>query len=279
MAEVIEITDISDGRIDIFSRLTEAQLRCRIEEEKGVFIAEGLKVIRLGLSAGYTPVAALMPKKFVLGQGAELIRLLNAPVYTASEEVLRGIAGYSVTRGILCAFRRPAPVSAERVLAGAKIIAVAENITDPSNLGALIRSAAAFNVGALLLTPSCADPLNRRTVRVSMGTIFQLPFARVDATAEEWKKSGIALLHSMGYKTAALALRDDALSISAPVLKEEEKLALILGTEGEGLFCETINNSDYVVKIPMSHGVDSLNVAAAAAVAFWELTGKRGIKG
>lgn len=273
MAEVIEIKDVPDRRIDIFARLTEAQLRCRLEEEKGVFIAEGLKVIRLGLSAGYAPVAALMPKKFIEGQGAELIRLLSVPVYTADEDVLRAIAGYSVTRGILCAFRRPAPVSAEKACAGAKIIAVAENITDASNLGALIRSAAAFNVDALLLTPSCADPFNRRTVRVSMGTLFQLPFARIGSSAEEWKAHGIELLHSMGYKTAALALRERAVGIASPALKNVERLALILGTEGEGLFNETIENSDYVVKIPMSHGVDSLNVAAAGAVAFWELAG------
>lgn len=275
MAYVIKISDLSDGRLAVFTSLTEAQIRNRLEEEKGVFIAEGLKVIRVALGAGYEPVSMLMPEKYISGQGAELIKILpDIPVYTAEEEILKSLTGYSLTRGMLCAFRRKIFKSAKEACAGARIIAVAENITDPSNLGAIIRSAAAFNVGAILFTPSCADPFNRRTVRVSMGTLLQIPFARIASSPNEWKREGIAILHSMGYKAAALALDNNAVSLSSPTLKSEEKLALILGTEGEGLCPETIKNSDYVVKIPMSHGVDSLNVAAAAAVAFWELTQK-----
>jgi len=273
MAEVINISDISDERLIAFTRLTEPQLRYRLEEEKGIFIAEGLKVILIALAAGYTPVSMLMPKRYVFGQGADLIKTLpDIPVYTADEEVLKSLTGYSLTRGMLCAFLRPKIKTAEQACADAKIIAVAENVTDASNLGAIIRSAAAFNVGAILFTPSCSDPFNRRTVRVSMGTLMQIPFARIASSPEQWKEEGISLLHSMGYKTAALALGKDAVSLSYPQLKNEKKLAVILGTEGEGLCRETIINSDYVVKIPMSHGVDSLNVAAAAAVAFWELT-------
>lgn len=272
MADVIEIYSAEDERISLFTRLTEAQLRSRIEEEKGIFIAESVKVIRLALNAGYIPVAALMPRRFLCGQGKELISRISAPVYTAEDEIIKNIAGYAVTRGVLCAFRRPKIKSAEEVCFGARVIAVAENITDATNLGALIRSAAAFNVGAVLFTPSCADPFNRRTVRVSMGTIFQIPFARIGETPDGWRLNGIEILHSLGYKTAALALSDKCVSLSDEALKKEEKLALILGTEGDGLCGETIENSDYAVKIPMSHGVDSLNVAAAAAVAFWELT-------
>lgn len=274
MAEVIEIYSVDDERLCLFTRLTEAQLRNRLEKEKGIFIAESIKVIRLALNAGYIPVAALMPRRFLYGQGKELISRLSAPVYTAEDEVIKDIAGYSVNRGVLCAFRRPKMKSAEEVCRGARLIAVAENITDATNLGALIRSAAAFNVGAVLFTPSCADPFNRRTVRVSMGTLFQIPFARIGESPEDWRLNGVEILHSMGYKTAALALSDKCVSLSDPALKKEEKLALILGTEGEGLCRETIEYSDYAVKIPMSHGVDSLNVAAAGAVAFWELTKK-----
>jgi len=275
MAEIIEIFSADDERTDIFTRLTEAQLRNKLEAEKGIFIAESLKVIRLALSAGYAPVAALFPKRHIKGQGGELItRMGDIPVYTAENSVIEKIAGYSVNRGMLCAFRRPREISVEEACRGKKLIAVAENITDATNLGALIRSAAAFDVGAVLFTPSCADPFNRRTVRVSMGTIFQIPFAKIAGSPDDWKKGGVEFLRGLGYKTAALALSDNCISISAQELKNEEKLALILGTEGDGLCPETIKNSDYTVKIPMSHGVDSLNVAAAGAVAFWELTRK-----
>lgn len=275
MADIIEIKSIFEERLSLFSNLTEAQLRRGYEEKEGVFIAEGIKVIRVALNAGYIPVAALMPKRFLFGQGAELFPLLgDIPVYTADGAVLEKLAGYAVTRGVLCAFKRPKFMSAEEACGNSPVIAVAENITDAANLGAMIRSAAAFDVGAILFTPSCADPFNRRTVRVSMGTLFQTPFARIGEDPAEWPQNGVERLRRMGYKTAALALSDNFVSVSDPALKKEKKLALILGNEGDGLCKETIKLSDYVVKIPMSHGVDSLNVAAAAAVAFWEFTRK-----
>lgn len=269
MAEIIEISDFSSPYLDLFARLTEQQLRNKLEEEKGVFIAESPKVIRLALSYGYTPAAFLMPKKHLLGQGKEFLAL-GAPVYTAEEEVLEKLTGYRLTRAVLAAFYRPKKVSPESILSTAKRVAVLEDITDATNLGAIVRSAAALKMDGVLLSPSCCDPLNRRAVRVSMGTIFQLPWAWLGEEPSFWPESGMALLKKYDFATAAMALSENSVRVDDERLKREEKLAIILGTEGDGLKKETIARADYTVKIPMARGVDSLNVAAASAVAFWE---------
>lgn len=271
MAEIIEITDLNSPEINIFSKLTETQLRNKLEPEKGIFIAESYKVIEVALKEGYTPLAFLMSKKRAFGSCAELIERAGVKTYVANDELLSSLIGYSLTRGILCAFRRPEVSAAETVLSVAKRVAVLENITDATNLGAIVRSAAALNIDALLLTPSCCDPYNRRAVRVSMGTIFQIPWARIGEEITDWPCNGLKKLNSLGFKTAAMALTDNSVSVSDERLKREEKLAIVLGTEGDGLSEKTIASCDYTVKIPMSHGVDSLNVAAASAVAFWEL--------
>lgn len=275
MAAVIEITDLNAPELAVFSRLTEAQLRSRREIEKGVFIAESPKVILRALDAGVVPLAFLMERRHLEGQGRALLdRCPSVPVYTGAREVLAGLTGYALTRGILCAMGRPAQPEVETICAGARRIAVLEGIVDATNIGAIFRSAAALYTDAVLLTPTCCDPLNRRAARVSMGTVFQIPWAYIGQSPAQWPRPGLERLRTLGFKTAALALRDDAISIEDPRLAAEEKLALVLGAEGDGLAPDTIAACDYSVRIPMSHGVDSLNVAAAGAVAFWQLRAK-----
>ena len=270
MANVIEITDFSAPELDVYARLTEAQLLNRFEPAKGMFIAESPKVIHRALDGGYEPVSLLMERKDITGAAREVIaRCPGVPVYTADEELLCNLTGYHLTRGVLCAMRRPGLPTVEDICAGASRIVVLENVQNPTNVGAIFRSAAALGMDAVLLTPGCSDPLYRRSARVSMGTVFQIPWTFFDK--EEWPEKGIGMLRELGFKTAALALKDDSVSIDDPDLMSEEKLALILGTEGDGLAASTIADCDYTVKIPMSHGVDSLNVAAASAVAFWQV--------
>ena len=265
MAKIIEITDITAQELDVFTRLTEAQLRNRLEPEKGIFIAESPKVISVALDVGYKPVSLLMERRHIDGDGRAIIdRCGDVPVFTASSEVLETLTGYRLTRGVLCAMHRPIKATAESICLNAKRIAVLEGIVDSTNIGAIFRSAAALGMDGVLLTSSCCDPLCRRAVRVSMGTVFQIPWARV---SDDWPQ----MLRNMGFKTAAMALSDEAIAIDDPHLKGAERLAVVLGTEGDGLSLKTIENCDFTVCIPMYHGVDSLNVAAASAVAFWEL--------
>ena len=272
MAEIIEITDISAPALDVYARLTETQLRNRLEPEKGIFIAESPKVIRRALDAGCKPLSLLMEHKHIDGQGAEIIaRCGDIPLYTADREVLESLTGYTMTRGILCAMSRPKLPALEEVLRDAKRVAVLEGIVDSTNIGAIFRSAAAMHIDVVLLTPTCCDPLCRRAVRVSMGTVFQIPWTRIGQDKDQWPHPGLQWLKDLGFKTAAMALSDEAVTIEDPNLMAEEKLAIILGTEGDGLSDQTIAQCDYTVCIPMSHDVDSLNVAAASAVAFWQL--------
>ena len=272
MADIIEITDPAAPELEVFARLTEAQLRSRVEPSKGVFIAESPKVIGRALDAGYEPVSLLMERRHIDGQGRDIIaRCGGIPVYTADREVLAGLTGYELTRGVLCAMRRPALPGVEELCAGARRVAVLESIVDHTNVGAIFRSAAALNMDAVLVTPTCCDPLYRRAVRVSMGTVFQVPWTRIGSRPSDWPGPGLERLRALGFKTAAMALRDDSVSIDDPRLMAEEKLAIVLGTEGDGLAGDTIAACDYTVRIPMAHGVDSLNVAAASAVAFWQL--------
>ena len=275
MANIIEISDFSDPRLDLFARLTEGQLRRRQESDRGIFIAESPKVIERALNGGYTPVALLMEQKHIDGDAAGILaRCPEVPVYTAGREVLESLTGFALTRGVLCAMeRRPLP-SVEELLKNARRVAVLEGVVDPTNVGAVFRSAAALNMDAVLVTPTCCDPLYRRAVRVSMGTVFQVPWTRIGDDHTQWPHPGLERLRALGFKTAAMALSDNSVSIDHPGLLAEEKLAIVLGTEGDGLAADTIANCDYTVKIPMSHEVDSLNVAAASAVAFWQL-GKR----
>ena len=272
MPNIIEITDFSIPALDVFARLTEAQLRNRLEPEKGIFIAESPKVIARALDAGCQPVSLLMERKHIEGQAKEIIdRCGEIPVYTAQREVLAGLTGYELTRGILCAMRRPKLPTVEELCANARRVAVLEGIVDPTNIGAIFRSAAALHMDAVLVTPTCGDPLYRRAVRVSMGTVFQVPWTRIGSEPSEWPEPGLERLRKLGFQTAAMALSDDSVSIDDPRLAAEEKLAIVLGTEGDGLAERTIAECDYTVRIPMAHQVDSLNVAAASAVAFWEL--------
>ena len=275
MANIITISDFSDPRLDLFARLTEGQLRRRQESERGIFIAESPKVIERALNGGYTPVALLMEQKHIDGDAAGILaRCPEVPVYTAGRQVLEALTGFALTRGVLCAMeRRPLP-SVEDLLKNARRVAVLEGVVDPTNVGAVFRSAAALNMDAVLVTPTCCDPLYRRAVRVSMGTVFQVPWTRIGDDHTQWPHPGLERLRALGFKTAAMALSDNSVSIDHPGLLAEEKLAIVLGTEGDGLAADTIANCDYTVKIPMSHEVDSLNVAAASAVAFWQL-GKR----
>lgn len=282
MPKIIEITSLEAPELTVYTRLTEAQLRNRLEPEKGIFIAESPKVIKLALDCGYQPLSLLTERKHINGQAAEIISRLeedtsgnDIPVYTADDGILEALTGYALYRGVLCAMRRPILKTAEEVCRGASRIAVLENIADATNVGAIIRSAAALNMDAVLVTPSCCDPLCRRAVRVSMGTVFQIPWTYIGANRSEWERSGAELLRGLGFKTAAMALDDNSVSMDDPRLAAESRLAIILGSEGDGLAKKTIADCDYTVKIPMSHGVDSLNVAAASAVAFWELR-KRG---
>lgn len=272
MAELIEITSLDSPELEVFTRLTEAQLRNRLEPEKGIFIAESPKVIARALEAGYQPLSLLMERKHLEGQGREVMeRCGDIPVYTGDSEVLATLTGYQVNRGILCAMRRPVLPTVEALCAGARRVAVLEGIVDATNVGAIFRSAAALHMDAVLVTPTCCDPLYRRAVRVSMGTVFQIPWARIGGSPADWPEKGLALLNALGFKTAAMALSDNSVPIDDPALMAEERLAIVLGTEGDGLAERTIAGCDYTVRIPMSHGVDSLNVAAASAVAFWQL--------
>ena len=272
MPNIVEITDFHAPELDPYARLTQNQLRCRLEPEKGIFIAESPKVISRALDAGYEPVSLLMERRQITGPAAEILtRCGDAPVYTADRELLAGLTGFELTRGVLCAFRRPAPRSAEELCKAARRVAVLEGIVDSTNVGAIFRSAAALNMDAVLINPSCCDPLCRRAVRVSMGTVFQVPWAQLGETPADWPGQGLARLRAMGFKTAAMAQSDRSVPIDDEALAAEPKLAIVLGTEGDGLAHATIAACDYTVKIPMSHGVDSLNVAAASAVAFWQL--------
>ncbi|MGN0334629.1 MAG: TrmH family RNA methyltransferase [Lachnospiraceae bacterium] len=272
MSKIIEITDFEAPELDVYARLTEGQLLNRHEPEKGLFIAESPKVIERALNAGYEPVSFLAEKKHIDGEAKELIaRCGNIPVYTAEFDVLTRLTGFQLTRGMLCAMRRSKLPTVEEICAGKRRIAVLEDVMNPTNVGAIFRSAAALNIDAVLLTPACSNPLYRRSVRVSMGTVFQIPWTFLGNEADEWPQQGIRLLQKLGYKTAAMALNDDSVSIDDPRLMSEERLAIVLGTEGDGLSATTISDCDYTVRIPMAHGVDSLNVAAASAVAFWQL--------
>ena len=265
MREFIEITDFHAPELDVYARLTEAQLLNRFEPKKGMFIAESPKVIERALDAGCEPVSFLVERSHVNEEAAHAIdRCGDIPVYTAELPVLTQLTGFQLTRGMLCAMRRPPIKTLAEAVEGARRVCVLEDIQNPTNVGAIFRSAAALGMDAVLLTPACSNPLYRRSCRVSMGTVFQVPWAYL---GENWVED----LHSLGFKTAAMALSDDSVSIDAPCLRQEEKLAVVLGTEGDGLKQTTITSCDYTVKIPMYHGVDSLNVAAASAVAFWEL--------
>ncbi len=277
MPNYIKITDFSAPELDIFVRLTGAQLRNKLEPEKGIFIAESPTAIEVALSAGCEPIALLTDERLLGGAVASIIekcveRDENFPIYTAEREVLSSLTGFELTRGALCAMKRPKLPTVEELCRDARRVAVLEEVADSTNIGALFRSAAALGIDAVLITPTCCDPLCRRAVRVSMGTVFQVPFTRIGESPADWPEKGLARLHALGFKTAAMALTDDSVSIEDERLKAEKKLAIILGTEGDGLKTATIADSDYTVKIPMSHGVDSLNVAAAGAVAFWQLT-------
>ena len=277
MPNIIEITDFNAPELDVYARLNENQLFHRNEPAPGIFIAESPKVIERALDAGYEPVSLLLEKKHVTGEAKEILaRCGDIPVFTAELDVLTQLTGFQLTRGVLCAMRRKPLPTVEEVCAGARRIAVLENVMNPTNIGAIFRSAAALNMDAVLLTSACSDPLYRRASRVSMGTVFQIPWTYLDGEIEQkesgkYPKSDISRLKELGFKTAAMALCDDSVNIDNPQLMSEDKLAIILGTEGDGLANSTIDGCDYTVCIPMSHGVDSLNVAAASAVAFWQL--------
>ncbi len=272
MPNIIEITNFTAPELDVYARLTEAQLLNRQAPEQGLFIAESPKVIDRALDAGYVPVSLLLERKHIAGQASGVIaRCGDVPVFTAETEVLTELTGFRLTRGVLCAMRRPPLPSVEAVCAGARRITILENIMNPTNVGAIFRSAAALGIDAVLLTPACSDPLYRRAARVSMGTVFQVPWTYLGSDCAEWPHPGMERLRALGFRTAAMALSDNAVSIADPQLMAEEKLAIVLGTEGDGLAAGTIADCDYTVRIPMSHGVDSLNVAAASAVAFWQL--------
>ncbi len=272
MPDIIEITDLGAPELDVYARLSEVQLLRYYEPKPGLFIAESPNVILRALDAGYEPVSLLLEKKHVDGQAKEVVaRCEQVPVYTAELEILTKLTGFQLTRGVLCVMRRQALPTIEEICVEAKRIAVLENVMNPTNVGAIFRSAAALGMDAVLLTDGCSDPLYRRAARVSMGTVFQVPWTFLDCKTGTWPGQAMNRLKTLGFKTAAMALTDDSVSIDNPDLIAEEKLAIVLGTEGDGLADNTIANCDYTVKIPMSHGVDSLNVAAASAVAFWQL--------
>ncbi len=271
MANIIEIKDLNASELDIFARYSESRLLNLYAPYGGIFIAESPKVIERALDKGYKPVSALIEKKHIETQGRNIVeRLGDTPIYTAEFDVLTDLTGFKLTRGMLCAMERKEIPSLEEICANKKRIAVLENIVNPTNVGAIIRSAAALNMEGLVLTSSCCDPLYRRAIRVSMGTVFQIDWTIVDTNESDINTQ----LHNLGLKTASMALKGDSVNIDYIPLMKEERLAIILGTEGEGLSEETIEKSDYTVCIPMSHGVDSLNVAAASAVAFWQLGNK-----
>ena len=272
MPNIIEITDLNKPELDIYARLSEVQLLHIYEPKRGLFIAESPKVIERALDSGCIPHSILVEKKHIDGEAKDILaRCGDIPVYTAEFDVLTKLTGFQLTRGMLCAMFRPELPTLEKVCANARRIAILENVVNPTNIGAIFRSAAALNIDAVLLTPACSNPLYRRAIRVSMGTVFQIPWTFIGDETSEWPEKGIQNLHELGFKTAAMALNDNSVSIDNPQLMDEEKLAIILGTEGDGLADATIADCDYTVKIPMSHGVDSLNVAAASAVAFWQL--------
>ena len=273
---VVPITDIHDERVSVYSMLTEAQLRNRKKPEDGVFIAESPKVIRVALQAGYKPVSMLCEQRHIEGDAADIIsqcqqRGMSLPVYTGTREVLARLTGYELTRGVLCAMHRPQAPSLEDTCRNARRIVVIDGVVDTTNIGAIFRSAAALGIDAVVLTPNSCDPLNRRSIRVSMGTVFLIPWTWLPASDGDVCEFDYSPLRRMGFKTVAMALTDRSIPLDAPCLKQEPKLAIIMGTEGDGLPHNTIASSDYVVRIPMHHAVDSLNVAAASAVAFWEL--------
>jgi len=272
MPNIIEITDFTAPELDVYARLTEAQLLNREEPAKGLFIAESPKVIERALDAGCQPVSLLMERKHIDSQAKDVIaRCGDIPVYTSSLDILTKLTGFQLTRGVLCAMRRPQLPTVENALEGARRIVILENVMNPTNVGAIFRSAAALGMDAVLLTPGCSNPLYRRAARVSMGTVFQIPWTFIGSEMADWPGTGMKKLEELGFKTAAMALRDDSVSIDDPKLLAEEKLAIILGSEGDGLTNDTIADCDYTVRIPMYHDVDSLNVAAASAVAFWQL--------
>lgn len=272
MPHIIEVTDLAAPELDVYARLTEAQLRNRLEPDKGVFIAESPKVIATALDAGYEPLSLLMERRHIEGDAQPILaRCGGIPVYTAERETLARLTGFELTRGVLCAMRRPRLPSVEEVCARARRVAVLESIVDHTNVGAIFRSAAALGIDAVLVTPTCCDPFYRRAVRVSMGTVFQVPWTYLPEDGD-WQQT----LHALGFQTAAMALRDDSLRIDDKRLRTVPRLAIVLGTEGDGLASNTIAACDYTVRIPMTHGVDSLNVAAASAVAFYQLALLRG---
>lgn len=275
MPNIIEITDFNAPQLDVYARLNENQLINRQEPEKGLFIAESPKVVERALNAGYTPVSLLLERKHITGEARHILaRVGDIPVYTADFDVLTRLTGFALTRGVLCAMRRKKLPSVAEVCADARRIAILENVMNPTNVGAIFRSAAALNLDAVLLTPASSNPLYRRSIRVSMGTVFQIPWTYLGGEfndSDGWPQPGMTTLRELGFKTAAMALCEDSIRIDDPKLLSQEKLAIILGTEGDGLATATIADCDYTVKIPMSHGVDSLNVAAASAVAFWQL--------
>ena len=276
MLNISNITDFTAPELDIYARLSEGQLLHYYEPDMGLFIAESPKVIGRALDAGYEPVSFLVEKKHIEGEAKEVLsRCQGVPVYTAELDVLKKLTGFPLTRGVLCAMRRRSLPDVRSLCANASRIAILENVMNPTNVGAIFRSAAALSMDAILLTPGCSDPLYRRAARVSMGTVFQAPWTFFTEKKEGWQKAGMTILKELGFKTVAMALREDAIALTDPVLKAEEKLAIIVGSEGEGLSSETITSCDYVVRIEMTHGVDSLNVNQAAGIAFWEL-GKKG---
>lgn len=272
MPNIIEITDFNAPELDIYARLSEGQLLNRHEPEKGIFIAESPKVVERALDAGYEPISLLLERKHIDTQASNIVkRIGDIPVYTAEFDVLTQLTGFNLTRGVLCAMkRRPLP-TVEEICANTRRIAILENVMNPTNVGAIFRSAAALGIDAVLLTSACSNPLYRRAIRVSMGTVFQIPWTFLESEASDETKVDLSTLKKLGFKTAAMALNDNSVSIDNPALMAEDKLAIILGTEGDGLANSTIEGCDYTVKIPMAHGVDSLNVAAASAVAFWQL--------
>ena len=280
MKNIIKISDLSIPELDIFARLTGAQLRNKLEPEKALFIAESPTVKEVALHSGCKPISFIGDERLLNSSVTRVIDRLceldeTIPIYLAPREVLSTLTGFELTRGALCAMKRPSMPTVEDICKGARRIAVFESITDTTNIGALFRSAAALAIDAVLVTPTCCDPLARRAVRVSMGTVFQVPWTKIGETKEDWPEKGLAQLNSLGFKTVAMALTDDSVSIDDEGLMREERLAIILGTEGDGLSKSTIAKTDYTAKIPMSHGVDSLNVAAAGSVAFWQLTRRK----
>lgn len=276
MANFIKIDDFNAPELDVYARLTGQQLKSKLDPDQAILIAESPEVIRVAMNAGIEPLSLLTDERLINGAVENIIdRMDDKPIYIATRDVLSSLTGFALTRGALAAMRRPKKKSIEEIISGARRIAILEEVADTTNIGALFRSAAALNIDAVLVTPTCCDPLSRRAVRVSMGTVFQVPWTWIGESASDWPENGLKILKSLGFKTVAMALTDDSVSIDDEELMNEDKLAIILGTEGTGLKKETIAKCDYTVKIPMSHGVDSLNVACAGAVAFWQLGRKK----